>query len=104
MNYPVVEKSDESTLVGDTVKFQKIPIIDNILEGIDKTTQLVNKYPDFTQVIHYPNGNIKMLSFPVAIKQFLEEKEDNLQYFSSTELDVKNKEINIYIIPKVESA
>lgn len=98
----IVQINQSTTLSKKGVS--KTPLIDSILEGTKETKQVVDKYPDFTQMIHYPDGNIRVLPFSFAVKKFLEDKKDSLTYFTTTELDMKSKELNIYIIPKVESA
>jgi len=85
-------------------RYEAISILDSLLEGMKETNQMVDKYLDFSQIIHYPNGIVESLPLITAVNKFLDNRTDNLEYFLSTELDLVKKEINIHIIPKVESA
>ena len=86
------------------VYFPKVPVARNLIDGMKKTEQIVDKYKDFTQVVHYPDGSVRFLPFSIAVNKFLESKTDNLDYLISSEISFNDKEIRIHIIPKVESA
>ena len=86
------------------VYFPKVPVARTLIDGMERTTQVIDKYKDFTQVVHYPNGDVRFLPFTIAVNKFLETKTDNLDYLISSEVSLSDKEINIHIIPKVESA
>lgn len=61
-------------------------------------------HSDFNRVIHLPNNKKSSESLESVLETFVEECNDDLSYFLSQDVDHKNKIVNIFLLPIVESA
>jgi len=67
-------------------------------------TRILQEYPTYDQTISLPDDRQLCIPLEAAIEIFEKECTDSLIYFLSTDIDHKNKNVNIFIIPIIESA
>jgi len=73
--------------------------------NLEHTKTLVAANPDFKQLICLPNNQVIInKNIDQVIDIFKEELCDNLQYLVCSRLNIENMQININIVPIVESA
>jgi len=61
-------------------------------------------HSNFRQVIHLPDSNEEYGSLDIVLEKFIEECNDELNYFLSFEVDEEKEVIDIFVLPIVESA
>lgn len=63
-----------------------------------------NKYSDYLEIVHLPDGKTEIGDPKSIIGTFLIEKTDTLTYQMIIDLDHDEKELNIHVLPLVEAA
>jgi len=77
---------------------------DNKILNLSVVRSIYLDYSDFQRVVHLPNNKKSFEPLDSVLESFIEECNNDLNYFLSTEIDHKNKTINIFVLPVVESA
>lgn len=80
----------------------KVP--NNKLLNLSAVRNACLDHSNFRQVIHLPDSKEEYDSLEIVLEKFIEECNDDLNYFLSLEIDNKEKTINIFVLPIVESA
>lgn len=76
----------------------------NKICNIEKTKNIIINHPKYKYQIELPNGDISTEPLEQTIKKFLEESNNNLNYTLFHQINNINKQIQICILPIVESA
>jgi len=81
----------------------------NKILNLSEIKRIDTNYSDFEQIIYLPNNPDSIITntnnkLNNILNKFLEECNDDLTYFISTNIDIKNMIINIFLLPIVESA
>ena len=77
---------------------------DNRILNLSLVRNTYLEYSDFQRVVHLPNNKKSFESLDNVLENFIKECNNDLSYFLSTEIDHKNKTINVFVLPVVESA
>lgn len=77
---------------------------DNKILNLSVVRSIYLNYSDFQRVVHLPNNKKSFESLDSVLESFIEECNNDLSYFLSTEIDHENKTVNIFVLPVVESA
>lgn len=79
----------------------------------DKEDKIINKteiiglssdYKDYKQIIHLPDNTVSNRPIEEEIEIFVDECQDNLKYYISSDIDIIHKILKIFVLPIVESA